>query len=198
MTELFARRYRLRMRTPPLVVALLMAASTLTVPGCVPQSRPVIPTAVPTSTPVFATDADALAAAKTAFGGYVAASDAIGQDGGYRPDRIAIWVAPDQYKTELAIFNKFRESGDHMVGGSRLYKFSVQQVGRTTAARTSVMIYVCDDVSQTRLINALGQDITPASRPNVFPFQVDLVNESKDSTKLLVEESGPWSGANFC
>jgi hypothetical protein len=58
------------MRTPPLVVALLMAASTLTVPGCVQQSRPVIPTAVPTSTPVFATDADALAAAKKTWEGY--------------------------------------------------------------------------------------------------------------------------------
>jgi hypothetical protein len=186
------------MRTRRKAVGIVIAvAATLALAGCVQPSPPVIPTSVPSTKPVFASDAAALAAAKKAFTGYVAASNAIGNDGGTNPQRIDAWVTPSRVKTEAAAFAKFAKSGDHLTGLATFSKFSLEQL-RDSNGHVSLTAYTCDEVAGTRLVTSSGTDITPASRQDEIPLQVRFENKSNGSTVLLVEGSDPWSGSNFC
>jgi hypothetical protein len=180
-------------------VALAVAViATLTLCGCVPPSPAVIPTAVPTATPIFASDADALAAAKKVFQGYVEASDAIGNDGGARPERIAPWVTPSRLTAETREFADFAKTGERLSGSSVLSRFELQQLSQTKSGLVRLTVYVCDDVSGSRLISPTGIDITPALRTNVIPLQVHFENATSGSQSIRVGGSDPWRGSNFC
>lgn len=187
------------MRTRRKAVGIVIAAAaTLALAGCVQSPPPVIPTSVPSTKPVFASDAAALAAAKKAFTGYVAASDAIGNDGGKDPERIASWVTPARFKTEKQVFDKFAKTGNRLTGSSMLSNFTLQQWSQSTNGKVTLTAYVCDDVSDSRLLDGAGNDITPASRQSVIPFEVSFMNASNWSRVLLIDGSSPWSGKNFC
>jgi hypothetical protein len=175
----------------------LVVTATLALAGCVQPSPPVIPTSEPSSTPVFATDAAALAAAKTAFTGYVAASNAIGNDGGGNSQRIAQWVTKNRLVTETSEFSKFAKTGDRLSGSATFSKFSLQQFEQS-GGEVTLTAYVCDVVAGSRLLDSAGRDITPSSRQDVLPLSVRFRSKSKGSRVLLVDGSDPWGGTNFC
>lgn len=178
-----------------LVVAI---AATLALAGCVQPPPHVFPTAAPSAAPVFKSDAEALAAAKTAYSGYSAASDAIGADGGKDPERIAVWVTPRDLSREIKVFDDFADTGDRLVGTSVISRFSLEQVSHLGHGRVSLSAYACDDVSGSRLLNSSGADVTPSRRKSVVPLEVRFDNAKAGSTRLLVDGSVPWPGANFC
>ena len=187
------------MRTRKKVAALVVASVlSLTLAGCVQPSPHVIPTSAPSTKPVFASDAEALAAAKKAFTGYVGASDAIGSDGGKNPQRIAKWVTPTRLKIEVKAFDKFAATGERLDGASVISHFELQEADQSPSGKVTLTTYACDDVSGSRLIDSSGSDITPSARADVVPLQVHFQNVSNGSQVLVVEGSDPWSGSNFC
>jgi hypothetical protein len=187
------------MRSARIVVGILVGATAvLALAGCVQPAPRVIPTSEPSSAPVFASDAAALAAARKAYTGYVAASDAIGNDGGTNPQRIAKWVTPERLKTETKAFNTFAKSGGHLEGSSVVSHFSIERVDQSRTGKVAVTAYACDDVSNSRLIDASGTDITSPSREDVVPLEVSFQNLHSGSSTLVVEGSDPWSGTDFC
>jgi hypothetical protein len=173
-------------------------AAALALSGCAQPTPRVIPTSQPSVTPVFASDADALAAAEKAYTGYLAASDAIGNDGGKDPERIASWVTPGRVATEVKQFNDFAKTGDHLEGASRYSDFTLQQIEQSSSGKVTLSAYVCDDVSHSRLLDATGKDVTPVTRQDIIPIQVQFQNSSAASSELLVGGSTPWSGSDFC
>jgi hypothetical protein len=177
---------------------LLVVTATLALAGCVQPSPPVIPTSEPSSTPVFATDAAALAAAKTAFTGYVTASDQIGNDGGANPQRITPWVTKDRVSLEIKQFDTFAKTGNHFVGSSTFTYFRLQQISQSPGGNVVLSVYACDDLTDSRLISPTGADITPSTRQNITPIQVEFENAKAGATTLLVEGSTIWSGKDFC
>ncbi len=181
-----------------LTVTLLAIVVSLGLAGCVQPSPHVIPTSAPSTKPVFASDAAALAAARKAFTGYVAASDAIGNDGGKNPQRIAQWVTPARLKLETKAFDTFATTGERLEGPSAISHFKLQEVDQPPSGRVTVTAYACDDVSQSRLIDSTGADVTPDSRKDIVPLQVHFQNLIVGSKVLVVEGSDPWSGSNFC
>ena len=58
-----------------------------------------------------------------------------------------------------------------------------------------VVVYVCVDASQTRVLDADGKDITPADRVDRVNLQVtfEIVDE-----RLLLSRSEPWPSASSC
>jgi hypothetical protein len=180
------------------VIGIAVAATAvLALAGCVQSPPRVIPTAEPSVAPVFASDAAALAAAKKAFTGYVAASNAIGNDGGSHPERIATWVTSTRLKTETTAFAKFAQTGDRLTGSATFSSFSLQELDDSNG-HVSLTAYACDEVADTRLLNASGTDITPSTRQDQIPLEVRFENKSTGSHVLLVDGSDPWSGSNFC
>lgn len=184
--------------TPKATGLALVVLATLVLTGCVQQPPHVIPTSDPSVEPVFKSDAAALAAAKKAYLAYSAMSDTIGLDGGKHPERIAKWVTASDLVTETKVFNDFAKTGDHLTGESVISYFALQQVSQARTGRVDLTAYVCDDVSGSHLVSATGDDVTPPSRQNLAPLQVQFKNASPGSKTLLIDGSQPWSGQNFC
>jgi hypothetical protein len=187
------------MRKPSHVAGLMVAiAATLVVTGCVQSGPRVIPTAPETVKPVFASDAEALAAAEKAYKAYLAVSDAVGSNGGKDTGPLERVVTPKWLPTELRSYASLEKSGETMRGTSRFTSFTVQQFSQSSAGLVTLTAYVCDDLSNVRVISATGADVTPTTRQAVIPLQVHFRNSIPFESALLVEGSDPWAGSDFC
>jgi hypothetical protein len=181
------------------VIGIVVAATAvLALAGCVQSPPRVIPTAEPSAAPVFASDAAALAAAKKAYVAYLAVSDEVANDGGKNPERLAPVVTKGWLSTEVASYVSFAKSGDRFTGQSGFTSFSVQKNAMGPESRAGISAYICADVSNTRLLDATGADITPTTRANVYPIVGEFESATSKSAKLLFAGSEPWSGRNFC
>jgi hypothetical protein len=172
--------------------------AALILSGCVQQPPPVVPSSTPTATPVFATDAGALAAAKTAYGNYLAESAAIGGDGGKHPERIGSVVGPAWLPTELSDFKYFARKKLRLVGASTFSVFTLQDREDEPNGLAVVHVYVCEDVGPTRVLNSAGHDVTPSARRPLHPLVVKFVSQANRPSRLLYAGGDPWAGKDFC
>jgi hypothetical protein len=185
---------RARRRGAAVAAAGLLA---LALAGCTGAPTP---TPSPTETsaePIFASDEEALAAAKAAYERYRAISAEISQDGGEEPERIDVAVTPKYAAALHEEFAALKEHGLHMQGTTAIDSLSLAEwYGDAGVARVS--LYLCRDVSGTRVIGPDGKDVTPADRPDRTPLVADLVSGSGEPTELVVDGVEKWSGDDFC
>jgi hypothetical protein len=165
--------------------------------GCVQQPRAILPTSSPSVAPVFKSDADALAAAKKTYDGYLLASDAIAHDGGGGLDRLSGWETHKQFLSDQKSFAVIEEAHEHIEGNSAYSHLTVQQIEQSANGLVSVDAYVCLDVSKTRLLAETGQDVTPVGA-DVIPLQVTFSNQTAGSSSLFLDGSDAWAGTDFC
>jgi hypothetical protein len=166
--------------------------------GCVRQPPPVVPTSTPTVAPVFATDADALAAAKTAYTGYLAASDAVGADGGRNASILSTWVSKAWFPTEAKSYLDFSKTHNVASGTTTFTDFLFERQSLTRSGDATVVAYVCLDLERVRIKDASGAIVTPTGSQNHVPLEVTFVSKSHASVLLVIDRSTPWRGADFC
>jgi hypothetical protein len=178
-------------------VAALGAGLVFSLGGCVQQPRTILPTSSPSVPPVFKSDADALAAAKKTYDGYLLASDAVAHDGGGGLDRLSGWETRKQFLSDQKSFAAIEEAHEHIEGNSTYSHLIVQQIEQSANGLVRVDAYVCLDVSKTRLLAQTGQDVTPVGA-DVIPLQVTFSNQTAGSASLLLDGSDAWAGNDFC
>jgi hypothetical protein len=185
---------RITLKAAGLSAALI---ATLALAGCVEPPPPVIPTSAPSATPVFTSDAAALAAAKTAYLGYVVVSDSVAQDGGVDADRFTSVVATSWLPTEMASARKLAASGRKQEGSTKLDTLRLEQ--RSQQARTAfVSAYACLDFSSVTFVDS-KTGLNPSRSPQrVIPVVVDFKSSAQAPTTLQVERLSPWQGTDFC
>jgi hypothetical protein len=171
--------------------------AALVLGGCVEHPPPVVPTSTPSVAPVFASDADALVAAKKAYTGYLAASDGVAHDGGTDAERLSDWETLAQFQRTSSSFNYFTSHRIHMVGATTVSYFALQSVARDDHGRVAITAYACLDVMGTKLTNDAGKDVTP-SRPGIVPLQLRFIGLPTTSHRLLLDGSDVWSGTDYC
>lgn len=176
---------------------VLVIAATLALAGCAQSSPRVIPTAEPSFAPVFTSDADALAAAKKAYAGYLAASDAVAHDGGVGVDRLATWDSPSQFKQDQKSFSVMKSEGHHTTGTSTFFDTHFQSSVLTKSGSAVVVAYLCVDVSNTTLLDSKEHNVGK-QRQMVVPLQVTFASTQSSSATLSIERSVPWTGTDFC
>jgi hypothetical protein len=183
--------------TPKAAGFALLIAAALALTGCVQQAPHVIPTSEPSVAPVFKSDAAALAAAKKAYGGYLAASDQVAHDGGTGVNRLAVWDSPKQLKQDEQSFSVMKSDGHHTMGASAFSNMELQSSTVTRTGTAVVVVYVCIDVSRTTLLDSTGQNVGQ-SRSLVLPLEVNFESGPNSPKTLIVEGSSSWDGTNFC
>lgn len=162
--------------------------------GCTPSAPKPTHSAPASHTPMFASDAEALKAATDAYAAYLKMSDTIAHDGGKNPERIKPYVTAAWAAKEIAGFGKLQSSHLRQVGSS---KYDSARLQRTTDS--AVSIYVCSDVSDTRFLDAKGQDATPADRRNYLALTASFVpSQAAPASGLILEDYEPWAGKDFC
>jgi hypothetical protein len=184
------------MRTAPAL--LIGALVALTLVACVPDDEAVKPDPSPTATPIFSSDEEALAAAEEAYAAYVLVSDVVLQEGGSNPER-ALEHVTDGFREEAASgFELFADHSWRAEGVTAFDSVELQQYSEIGGGAAQISIYLCLDVSQTRILDETGTDVTPASRDTRLPLVVDMVSAQEYSSELLQAGSEVWSGNDFC
>ena len=182
------------MRTAPALLIALVLALT----GCMPDDDPIRPDPSPTSAPIFASDDEALAAAEEAYRAYVEISDVILHEAGAESDR-ALDLVTDGFREEAASgFLLFAERQWRSEGATTFDSATLQQYSDDGNGAVQIVLYLCLDVSETRIIGSDGSDVTPAARNPRLPLVVEMVNSADYSVDLLQAGSEVWSGNDYC
>jgi hypothetical protein len=180
------------MRSSPVLVAtgLLLALA-----GCTPTSHATsAPT--PSATPVFASDAAALEAAEAAYAAYLKVSDQIANDGGKDPERIAKYVTAERLSIELRGSTSLENHGLRTTGSTTFSNASLEQ-STFSVANTTIAFYACWSVADVRVLNVVGDDVTPANRVNSKTLEIVMTTKS-GRLPLVLESDEPWSASSFC
>lgn len=149
-----------------MLALLTLAAGTLC--ACAPTPAP-----SPTPTAAFATEAEAFAAAEEVYRAY---NDAVN---GQRQELSS--EDPQEYLTGLALESDIdanrilEQNGIRIEGDGEVSSFR----GKFTGVGT-LTADICLDVSETRVIDANGLDVTPPGRPTAVALEVEFVTASKE------------------
>ncbi|MFE5670878.1 hypothetical protein ACFQ58_04615 [Agromyces sp. NPDC056523] len=185
-------------RTPRRLAALLLAGVTLTsLAACAtaepePTSPPPVESA--TDEPIFASDEEALAAAVAAYQSYTKVNTQLSADPNIDVGRLRE-VATESHAAEtIESLGSLRESGVRTTGEVTLRGFRLAEV-TDDGTTVGIRMYACNELSQYRLIDAAGKDITPIDRADAVTFLVSLEG---NTSELLVSATEPWSGSSVC
>lgn len=185
------------MRISPPAVGLALAV-TLLLSGCLPQQPNASPTPQPSSTPVFASEEEALAAAEAAYAEYLAVSDAIAADGGANAERIVPLITEERESEEMALFQSLATEGLHTAGLTTFDSMVLQDYVEEGGSKASLTTYVCLDVTNVRVLDASGADVTPSGRQNKLPLEVAFGAAAMSPIDIRVARSDSWGGDDFC
>ncbi|GAB6856111.1 hypothetical protein [Microbacterium xylanilyticum] len=157
-------------------VAAALVAAAVGLAGCTPGPAP-----KPTPTPLFTSEADAFKAAEAVYREYTdAGAKADSGDATARPED---YLAGAALEDELASQRDLKSQGLTIKGAARVESFSGSKFSPETS---QVAADVCLDVSQTRIIDKSGGDVTPANRPLLVPLQVEF---TRAGSSLLIAKS---------
>lgn len=174
----------------------LVALTLATLGGCVaspaplPASRPPSVATEQHDTPLFSTDNEALIAATDAYARYMRVSDEILARGGIHPGRlrqVATGQALSQREKDFSTYSKrqWRTSGDTMFDSMRVQARSA----------FTVTVYVCEDVSNVAVVDALGVSLLSTDDETRTPFVAQLVQRGQ---RLVLASKTRWTGNDFC
>lgn len=175
------------MRTLPtlgLVLVVLLLA------GCLPQLPPE-PPPTPVPTLLFASDEEALAAAEATYTAYQDLAAEILQDGGRGGERISAVTTADFLDASIKGFIRAERAGWRTVGRSTFRNMVVQSFDSEADVAT-VVVYVCEDVSNVEIFGPSGQSLVSPDRPDTAIMQV-VLDRSPDGSMLLIADRQVWS-----
>jgi hypothetical protein len=164
--------------------------------GCAAERTPVQPSATPTAEPVFASDEEALAAATEAYANYQKMADTITGEGGVDPERIAPFVSETYYPVEVHQYDDYRAAHARSVGSTSFVVSSAQRMDYLSESKTSIALYICDDVSGIQVFDETGASLVSESRVEVTPFEVSFVLNADEV--LVVDSREVWDQDSFC
>ncbi|MBX3098765.1 MAG: hypothetical protein KF761_04230 [Salinibacterium sp.] len=170
----------------------LPAAAVLifAIAGCHGPAPHITVPPTPTSAPMFASDEEALAAAEAAYGAYLAVSDAISSEGGANPERLRDFVTDEELVQSSARFEEFELTGNRTQGASTFDTLLLQRYDDD-----GITVYLCLDVTDVRVFDAGGVDITPPDRSNRIPLEVSFGAQGND---LQLSGSQVWAEVSYC
>ncbi|WP_130505899.1 hypothetical protein [Microterricola gilva] len=165
--------------------------------GCAASPVPV-PTPSPTdaAAPLFASDEEALAAAEAAYAAYLAASDAMLADGGRSPNAMRSFAIGQALEYELTGAADFLARNLRATGETRFSTYRLQSVRSSELWAVEVGLYVCDDLSDVDLVDAVGESQALPNRPVHIPYFISIVGDVQSG--LRVAEKTLWEEGSFC
>lgn len=183
----------MRIRNLRAAVGLVVIALS----GCAGgEAVPTLPP-TPTSSPIFASEEEALAAAKEAYAAYLEMSNLISSEGGVDPERIAAVARGELYEAALLGFETLRADGLRFVGTSEIRATELQYALLETLEPNHVVAaYICVDVSALDVVNEAGDSVVSSARPDFQAFEVffDLTDEGR----LSPSSREPWESKSLC
>lgn len=176
-----------------LVAGIALAVSLAALTGCASGSEPIAPSLEPAPEPVFASEEEALAAAKNAYEAYLKISDAVLADGGERPERIEPFAVAAARKAALAGYQEFRSANLESNGSTKLRSMILQ-----SHDSDAVITYACLDVSDVDVLNSDGESVVSPGRPDMQAFEALFAEHPSKPGALILASREPWTGEGVC
>lgn len=185
----------MRVTSPRLPLALLLAASAFALTGCSPEAA--VPSAPPSAEaePLFASDEEALAAAEAAYAEYLAIADAVLIDGGANAQRLETVAIGDVLEEDLERAADYQREGRRQEGQTRVLEMSLQQLLQDSS-NTEVITYACLDSFSIEIVDESGALIGNPERDATVTFELRF--EAERNGKLLLAESDVWTSGQTC
>jgi hypothetical protein len=101
-------------------------------------------------------------------------------------------LTPAAYRAEVASFKTLQARGVQTAGASKIIKFEAQRMDLTSG---HIIAYACVDLTDVKVINRAGKDVTPKGRSN---RQTSLPAFGMHGGTLKLEVNGTWSGDSIC
>jgi hypothetical protein len=157
------------------------------------------PVASASEAPLFASDEEALDAARTTYEGFLAASGAVLEENGAFPERIDEYAIAEVADDEKERFAALAASGSRVIGRTVL-DIAVLQSYRPmdSDGQDVVSIYACVNVSGVSVFNSGGQSIVAPDRPDKTAFEVSFDRSDTHSTQLRISSNLIWQGVGVC
>lgn len=183
-----------------LTVGALSGCSAAPAPAPSGTSVPVAEaTAAPTETPpVFASNEEALAAAKAAYANYLAAGDTAGEIGSDSWNNYLSLTTGSEQAGAVGAREDLANRGRSLQGTTTFDSMSIQSSGAAPDSTWEVRTYVCLDVTDSSMVDATGQSVSTPDRQVRWPMVVVFVTTEGNAQLLLISESRVWSGSDFC
>lgn len=182
-------------RQPALaVVPLLVIAATLV--GCAEPTRLPPPEPSAAEAPLFSSDEEALAAATAAYEEYLAVSNLVFSEPPRDLSPLSDITTPEFLENERELAHLLNENGWTISGGSQLVGVELQQWFGDRLNSVTLLIYACVDVSESRILDLDGADVTPADRSEAVTLEVEMVGDSEGD--LRVSRSELWANSQTC
>lgn len=156
---------RIRRHATTVLAAAFLLAGALA--ACTPQPAP-----QPSPTG-FASEQEAFAAAEATYRAYVDAVNARRADENSSPDPTDFLIG-DALDAELKSEAAFAEAGVSLIGD-----IGIASIAGTSTTRDSAKSEVCLDVSNTRVVDSTGNDVTDPSRPALLGLGITTIWTAK-------------------
>jgi hypothetical protein len=150
-----------------------------------------------TEAPIFASDEEALNAARDTFEGYLRAGGSIMSEGGASPERIDDFTTPETASEEKAGFARLAARGERLVGETKLENVTLQSY-RPDRIRGIVVVYACVSVADTDVLDENGKSTVSVDRPDRTPFEAIFDRSEQSATKLRLSSKTVWAGEGVC
>ncbi|TFD10598.1 hypothetical protein E3T35_12760 [Cryobacterium sp. TMT1-2-2] len=147
---------------------------------------------------MFASNEDALVAAKATYTKYLALGDtADGTDSGSWKEYLSLTTGSEKQGVERAR-DLMDKNGWSFTGVTLFDSMTIQSSQALADSTWEIRTYLCLDLSSSDTVNTLGESVVKADRPGRSPMVVVFVAPNRNSQQLLISESPIWSGSNFC
>ncbi|TFD68842.1 hypothetical protein [Cryobacterium ruanii] len=184
---------------------LLLAVGTLSGCSAAPAPTPsntAVPvptaTAAPTETPpVFASNDEALAAAKAAYTKYLSLGDSAGATDSDSWEEYLSLTTGTEHDGAAQVGKLMEEKGWSFTGVTLFDSMTIQSSRALPDSTWEIRTYLCLDLSSSDTVNDAGDSVIKNDEPR-SPMIVVFVTPDKNSRQLLISESPIWSGSNFC
>ena len=181
---------------------LLLSLTVGLLSGCVASTAapPVVtqPTTPALAPPVFASNDEALAAAKAAYTKYLSLGDSVGPTGSASWKEYLSLTTGTEHEGAVEARKLMDERGWSFTGVTLFDTMTVQSSQELPDSTWEIRTYLCLDLSATGTVNDAGESVVKSDRPQREPMVVVFVTPDKNTQQLLISESPIWSGSNFC
>jgi hypothetical protein len=179
----------------------LATATLLSIAGCVPSTP--APAATPSAkasaaAPVFASDEEALAAARSTYEQFVSTVDTVIAENGASPGRIDAFATPALAAEEKQGIQDFVAKGYTVTGRAVVTNAVFQSRSRTGELEGVVTLYVCMDVSGIEITDSAGTSAVEDTRPDLAALEVTFDAQADKPSELVVASKSAWNGGGVC
>lgn len=179
-----------------MVLPAVAIATCLSLSGCVDSAPEVVrERSTPqeaSSAPLEMKEADVIAAAVPVFNRYIGAVVEVGSDHSIDASVLRPYASDSEIEEVRGVQDRLKARGQRMNGLVLVERSVLQDMSPETGTFT---LLICEDLSNLRILDGEGLDVTPSSRSSSSTVQVSFEGWPDN---LRIDRNIKWTGASAC